>query len=167
MGRIIMTSEMFKEYNAKQSRLSEQYRNILNNLEKARAEGDISDNAGYESAVREREQVGKLLTEVMDIIDSAEVLEGNLDTSCCNMFTYVTLEDLHGKRFVIQLVASNQGKPPIDGGVGRVSVDSTCGKMLKGKKVGDTISYLDGNLIQVRYRVVAINDKEPQIILKS
>lgn len=166
--KIRMTDEMFQEYNSKLETLQSQYSRILRNLEQARAEGDVSDNAAHDIALREREQIGKLLGEVLDIIERAEVIQGALDVSTCGIFTYVTLEDITSHQTTtVQLVDSNQGKPPIDGNVGRTSVDSQIGREIFGKKVGAVISILDGHLQQRIYKIVNISDKKPNVVLKT
>lgn len=166
--KIRMTDEMFQEHNTRLETLQAQYSRILANLEQARAEGDISDNAAHDIAIRDREQVGKLLMEELEIIERAEVIQGALDVSTCGIFTYVTLEDITThKTTTVQLVDSNQGKPPIDGNVGRTSVDSQIGREIFGKKVGAVISILDGHLQQRIYKIVNISDRKPNVVIQS
>lgn len=162
--RIKMTEEMYEEYNRRAEILSRSYSQALQLLEQARAEGDISDNAGHDIAIRERDHLGTELGTVLDIIERADVFRGAISTSNCSMFTYVTLEDMvFHKVMTIQLVDEGQGRPPVgEDSVGRVSMTSILGRDLIGKPKGAVVSYLDNDLRQRMFRVLDIKDHPPK-----
>lgn len=168
MAKIRMTREMFEEYNAQLHEYHAQYEQVMRNLAQAKAEGDVSDNAAHDIAMRKKEELTTMINELMDIIENAAVVQDAIDTSVCNIFTYVTLEDTAtGSKFTAQLVESGQGKPPIDGNIARISIDSQVGREIGGKPAGSVVSFLDGHLQNKILRIVSITEHKPKVTVQE
>ena len=162
-----MTQEMFEEYQRQLEEYRLQYEQVLRNLQQAKAEGDVSDNAGHDLAMRDQEQLSGKIQDLLEIITSASIIQGPLDTSRCSLFTYVTLEDTKtGKHMVAQLVESNQGRPPMDGNIARISCDSQVGQQVFGKAAGTVVEFLDGNLQKKILKVLDISAQRPNVVVE-
>jgi transcription elongation factor GreA len=105
-------------------------------IEVARAHGDLSENAEYDSAKEEQGKMEARIRQLEDMLRRAEVGEAPAgDVVAAG--TVVTTEDEDGDSDTF-LVGSREDRPE---GVSVVSAQSPLGRALIGAKVGDTISY--------------------------
>ena len=105
-------------------------------IEVARAHGDLSENAEYDSAKEEQGKSEARIRQLEEMLWRAEVGEApSGDVVAAG--TVVTTEDDDGDTDTF-LVGSREDHPE---GMSVVSAQSPLGRALTGAKVGDTVSY--------------------------
>lgn len=118
----------------------------------ARAEGDLSENAEYQSAREDLNNLQEHLSELEEILKNAQVLDdkcsqkGIVSTGCS---IAVKIND---RQLVFMLVGEKEADPKF----GKISLVSPLGQALMGKKVGDTaeIATPSGTM---RYEITTID----------
>ena len=106
-------------------------------LKKARAHGDLSENAEYHSAKEAQSHNEGRIVELEDLLQRAEVIDvSKLTGNTVKFGATVTLidEDTEAEK-IFQIV----GESEADVKAGKVSVTSPTGRALIGKKVGDSV----------------------------
>lgn len=107
---------------------------IAAKLKAAKAEGDLSENADYTSALEEQEYVEGRINEIETILLNATIItapKGNKQVSLGNQVEL----NCDGKAVTYQVVGSLESDP----GAGKISEESPIGKALMGAKVGDNV----------------------------
>ena len=129
-------------------------REVAKQLEKARAMGDLSENAEYDAAKDAQAHLEKKIMELEDKLSRARIIEHeNIPKDKIYIGAKVKLRDVDsGEELEYQFVAP----PEADYAQNKISVESPIGKSLLGRKVGDVaeITVPAGIL---RYQVVEIN----------
>ena len=158
MANIQITEEIYNETVQKYNEKRAQYDIVASNLAKAKAEGDTSDSAGHDLAVRERVALSAEIHRLVDIIDNSVIVTPSEDTSICGLYMYITLLDSVSKdKLYLQLVDDGQGRPQFeDDEVLRVSVRSQLGSEIIGRAVGQTVIFLNGYSKRMEYTVTSI-----------
>lgn len=112
--------------------------NNLEDLNLARSQGDLSENADYDAAKSEQSRLNARIEELNDRIDNCEIIkyEGN---HIVGIGTKIQVKDHStGEVFLIR-IGGHEGSKPFDEIVS-VSNESPFGKAVLGKKVGDTVT---------------------------
>lgn len=113
-------------------------REVAKMIAEAKAEGDISENAGYDEAKTTQGFLEGRIRELENIINNAKVIEKNGksgdEVSIGN--TVILREDGASLEETYTIVGSAEANP----GDGRISNESPIGQALLGKQVGDRIS---------------------------
>ena len=146
-----LTSEGYLELETELNYLKTDKRNeVLNSLKEARALGDLSENAEYDSAREEQGLVESRIAEIEDILMNAELIKGGSKTK---VGLGSTVELKTGKKSVTYTVVGPVEANPLEG---KISNESPIGEALFGKKVGDsaTITTPKGD---VTYEIVTIS----------
>jgi len=106
-------------------------------LKKARALGDLSENAEYHMAKQRQDFVGARLAQLKSRIAELSLINlGNIPKDKIAFGSKVTLYDIdRSTEIEYRLVTSEQA----DVGKGLISTTSPIGRGLIGKKVGDTV----------------------------
>ena len=109
---------------------------IASQIQAAKAEGDISENAGYEEAKMQQAFLeGRILT-LENILRNAKVIEENGQTDRVSLGHYVTvLEEGQDEPETFRIVGSAEADP----GNGRISNESPLGKALLNHSVGEWV----------------------------
>ncbi len=110
---------------------------VIRQIQEAREQGDLSENADYDSARNRQAEIESRIQEIKQILENSHVLEtpvGNVDK--VSLMTYVTYEELDTKHQYQFQIIGNQGADPLQG---IISSESPLGKALVGHKVGDVI----------------------------
>ncbi len=148
-----LTKEGLKRLQAEHKALSKQRLQLLEEVNRAAALGDLRENAEYHAARERAQHVSMRLAELdaklthVRIIDDLEVAEGE-----ARIGMQVTLEDLKLKEhFSYVLVGPEEADPQN----GKLSIASPLGKTLLGKKQGERVILTLPKAI-VNYRVVKI-----------
>jgi len=146
---ILMTEAGLKELQDEHKKLIEVERpKILDELQQARALGDLSENGMY-SAARERQSfIEGRIRELEDIIKNAKVSKSN--GSGVGVGNRVTLETQQQK-VKYHIVGAEE----VDHEKGKISHQSPLGGALMGKKVGDVVS-VEAPAGTIEYKVVDI-----------
>ena len=107
-------------------------------IAEAKAEGDISENAGYDEAKTAQGFLEGRIRELENNLKNAQIIED--DESPSNMVsigrTIVVCEDGTDYEETYTIVGSLEADPAN----GRISNESPIGRALLGKKIGDTIN---------------------------
>ena len=117
----------------------------------AKADGDISENAGYEEAKRDQAFLeGRILT-VKGYLNRAEVIEnGSSDRVTLGSKVTVTEDGYDGQEAYL-IVGSAEADPAS----GRISNVSPMGKALMDKSMGETVT-VNSPAGELRFKIVGI-----------
>lgn len=113
-------------------------REVANMIAEAKAEGDISENAGYDEAKTQQGFVEGRIRELENVIKNAKVIEeenGNKGSVALGRTVVVQEEDTDFEE-KYAIVGSLEADP----GNGRISNECPMGKALMGKKKGDKVT---------------------------
>jgi transcription elongation factor GreA len=112
---------------------------VANQIAEAKAEGDISENAGYDEAKNAQAFLEGRIRELENRIRNAQLID-DMATSPSNVVAL-------GRTVVVQEVGTDLeetyaivGSVEVDPKNGRISNESPMGKALLGKKVGEKIT---------------------------
>lgn len=128
---------------------------VAENIRSAKEDGDISENAGYESAKEEQAFVeGRILT-VEGILRTAIIIEEDGPSDQVRLGCHVTVVEVEGEwrspPETYRIVGSTEADPSD----GRVSNESPLGRALMGRGVGEcvTVSAPRG---EIHFEIVSI-----------
>ncbi|MGH7192571.1 MAG: transcription elongation factor GreA [Candidatus Saccharimonadales bacterium] len=113
---------------AKRSRLADDIKN-------AREQGDLNENAEYQSARSEQERNEARIAELENIIQNAEIIRKPRGDTKVQLGSVVKLKGGGGKAKEFQVVGTVEADPLS----GKISDESPIGQAMIGKKVGDTV----------------------------
>lgn len=113
---------------------------VANKLKTAKAEGDLSENADYSSALEEQQFNEGRVADIEKIIHNAVVIATGGANGHVALGNTVELESA-AKTLIYTVVGSLESDP----GEGKISEDSPIGKALLGTKVGDTVEIATPN----------------------
>ncbi|MBD3363201.1 transcription elongation factor GreA [Candidatus Dojkabacteria bacterium] len=109
---------------------------IADDIETAREQGDLSENAAYHSALKAKEFNEKRINELEFIAKRAEITKGNPRNKKIELGEEFMLRELQSKKEKkYQLVGGNEA----DTDQGKISINSPIGREVRGKKYGDKI----------------------------
>ena len=149
--KVLLTSEglekIKKEY---EELISERRKEIALRIQNARALGDLSENAEYDSAREEQAQLEGRVAELEETMKRAEVVKNNKCSVEVGVGCHVRVH-LEGKNEEFHIV----GAPEADPGSGKISHESPLGQALLGKKVGDKIE-VDAPVGKLIYKILDI-----------
>jgi transcription elongation factor GreA len=113
-------------------------REVAKMIAEAKAEGDISENAGYDEAKTTQGFLEGRIREIESIVNNAQIIEqnGNGSNGIGIGHTVVVQEDGSDMQETYTIVGSAEASPA----EGRISNESPIGQALLGKKVGDSVS---------------------------
>lgn len=109
---------------------------IANDIEIARSQGDLSENAAYSAAMSAKEFNENRIEELTELIKNSEIIEGSSNNSKVELGEEFKLVDSATKRTMkYRLVGANEANPQ----EGKISADSPIGSAVVGKKYGETV----------------------------
>ena len=112
-------------------------RQVAKQLEKARAMGDLSENAEYDAAKEAQAYLEKKIRELEDKLSRARIIEHeNIPSDKVYVGAKVKLLDKDTDEVLEYLIVS---PPEADYAQNKLSMESPIGKALMGHKVGDLI----------------------------
>ncbi len=123
---------------------------LVDRLENARQQGDLSENHDYKTAREELEFLDGRIDELQYVIDNAEVAKKNGKTGVVAIGTRVTVKT-NGTRHVFELVGHWEANPANK----KISHSSPLGMALMGKRVGEKVE-VDAPAGKVVYQIVSI-----------
>ena len=111
----------------------------INDIEVARAHGDLSENAEYHSAKEKQGMLDAQMREIQDKLSRAEVIDPTKMSGDRVVFgATVLLEDLDSEEQVTyQIVGSEEADPK----AGRISYTSPLARAIIGKREGDFVDF--------------------------
>jgi transcription elongation factor GreA len=137
MEQIILTNEGYEKLKAELQMLKTKKRmEIAGQLEKARAHGDLSENAEYDSAKEAKAQLESRIRTLEEKLMSAKVVDlKDAPTDKVYLGTTVLLKnEKTGDEVSFTFVAQDEA----DVSKGRLSISTPIGKALLGKAIGET-----------------------------
>lgn len=130
-----LTKEGIAELKAEHSSLIAKRVEVAEAIKTARDQGDLSENAEYQSARTEQERLEGRISEIEHILANADVIKKPKGDSKVQIGSSVTIKGVGGKEMKFQVVGTVEADPLN----GKISDESPIGKALLGKKLGDTV----------------------------
>ncbi len=133
--KIIMTPEGYLALEQELNDLKENQRpNIILAIKEARAQGDLSENAEYDTAKNEQGRIEARIKEIEYELEHSDIQEGTKDVvSVGSKVTIKYIEDNEEEEY--KMVGSLEADPFEN----KISNESPIGNAILGKKVGDVI----------------------------
>jgi transcription elongation factor GreA len=109
---------------------------VARQIGEAKADGDVSENAGYDEAKNTQAFVeGRILT-LKNILSSAVVIKENGSKDTIDVGCKVTIRDVeYGDEETYTIVGSTE----VDPGNGRISLKSPIGRALMGHRISEVV----------------------------
>jgi transcription elongation factor GreA len=131
-----MLAEGFQKLTSDLKRLREERPQIIDQIEEARAHGDLSENAEYHAAKERQGQVEASIADIEDKISRAQIIDPTSLSGDKIVFgATVTLLDEDDKPVTYQLV----GEAEADAKRGMISYNSPLGRALIGRQAQDEV----------------------------
>lgn len=154
MEKTIMTREGYQQKTEELKRLkTEVLDECVKNLTEAREKGDISENAEYEVAKQQLEELNMKISRMGAMLTNVQIIDGAVDDGTVQLLTWVQFKNLKtGAVMEYKIVPETE----ISLKEGKISPLSPIGKALMSKRVGDKISVnvpagkLDLEILNVR-----------------
>ena len=152
---VYMTQEGYEKLESELEYLvSVRRREVADQIAEAKAEGDISENAGYDEAKNAQAFLEGRIRELENRIRNAQIIEDDVDSPA----NVVAL----GRSVVVQEIGEDTkegytivGSVEADPKNGRISNESPMGKSLLGKKVGDKITVKTPNG-EIQFKILKV-----------
>ena len=125
---------------------------IARQIADAKADGDLSENAGYDEAKNVQAfNEGRILT-LKNILGNAVVIQENGSKETVDLGCKVTIRDVtYGDEETYTIVGSTE----VDPGNGRISLKSPIGRALMGRRVRDQVEVQTPSGI-IEYEIITI-----------
>jgi transcription elongation factor GreA len=151
-GLKALEDELDQLVNVKRPRLVER-------LERARQEGDLSENSDYINAREELEFLDGRIDELRDVVENAQVVaENDVRNDEVGIGTVVVVQ-ANGSRHEFYIVGEWEADPTQK----KISHESPLGKQLVGKKVGDTAE-VEAPVGKIVYRILEIKSASSDML---
>lgn len=140
---MIMSNEVIELTKEGEAKLHAEYRHlvdidrpkVLEDLNTARAQGDLSENADYDAARNRQAEIEGRIKELEHIFQNAKVInESQKNTKTVSIGTKVELKDLSDDSVETYTIVGTIEASPLKGLVSNIS---PLGKAVIGKRVGD------------------------------
>lgn len=127
---------------------------VVNEVSTARGNGDLSENAEYHAAKNKQREILRKIGYLKDVKVNAEVVDCSiLSCDSVKFGLFVEILDLDtNKQKKIRLVGDYEA----DINKNLISIEAPLGKVLLGKKVGETVDFESGNNI-FSYQILSIS----------
>lgn len=125
---------------------------IADAIKTAREQGDLTENAEYQSARAEQERNEARISELENIVQNAEIIRKPRGDSKVQLGSTVKLKGTAGKAKEFQVVGTVEANPLS----GKISDESPIGQAMIGKKVGDAVEITTPNDTHT-YKIVDIS----------
>ncbi len=110
---------------------------VIRQIQEAREQGDLSENADYDSARNRQAEIESRIQEIKAILENSQVMKTPVgEVNKVSLMTYVTYEELDSHHQYQYQIIGSQGADPLQG---IISSESPLGKTLLGHKVGDVL----------------------------
>lgn len=133
--QIYMTREGVGELEQEYAKLIIRRKPIAERIKTAREFGDLAENAEYTSARQEQERVEGRIAEIDHILSNATVIKKPKAANLVQLGSIVKLAANNGKSREFQIVGTVEADPLS----GKISDESPIGRILMGRKVGESI----------------------------
>jgi transcription elongation factor GreA len=124
---------------------------IATAIKTAREQGDLTENAEYQSARAEQDRNEARISEIENILQSVEIIKKPKGDNKVQLGSVVKLKN-DGKTKQFQVVGTVEADPLS----GKISDESPIGSVLLGKKVGDEVALVTP-IDTISYQVIEIS----------
>ena len=129
---------------------------VAEKIKEARGQGDLSENAEYDSAKEEQAEIEARIVFLEKMLRNAEVIdEEELSNEVISVGCTVKLYDVEFDEEVIYTIVGSAEADPMNG---RISNESPVGMSLLGHKSGETIA-IEAPEGEVKFKIVDIMSK--------
>ena len=111
-------------------------KSIADDIEKARQQGDLSENAAYKAALEAKEFNEVRITTLRDSLANSEIIS-HKDNGKVGIGSHLKLERKTDRIKISYNIVGHNEADPLQG---KITLDSPVGSALEGSKVGDTVS---------------------------
>ncbi len=125
---------------------------IADAIKTAREQGDLTENAEYQSARAEQERNEARISELENIVQNVEIIKKPRGDSKVQLGSTVKLKGAGGKAKEFQVVGTVEANPLS----GKISDESPIGQAMIGKGVGDAVEIKPPNDTHA-YKIVEIS----------
>lgn len=131
---LIITIFGKKKLEKELAQLEIERKEVTQDLQDAKADGDLSENTGYDDARSRLETIVGRIEEINAILKSAKIITKKSSSGKVDVGSNVIVE-LKGKSYQYEIVGKNEADP-VDG---KISYESPIGVALMGSKKGDKV----------------------------
>lgn len=131
-----LTNEGIDELNKELKKLTKKRSHVAEEIKTAREQGDLGENAEYQTARSEQERVEARITEIEHILLNTAVISKPRGGGKVQLGSVVTLKGSGSKTKEFKIVGTVEADPL----KGKISDESPIGVALMGKKVGDKVT---------------------------
>ena len=124
---------------------------LVDRLENARQQGDLSENHDYKTAREELEFLDGRIDELKYVLDNAVVAKKNGKAGVVAIGTKVIVKT-NGSKYEFELVGQWEANPVLK----KISHSSPLGQALMGKKVGEKVE-VEAPAGKITYTILAVN----------
>lgn len=146
-----LTKEGVEELKSELEKLIAKRGDVAEAIKVARDQGDLSENAEYQSARSEQERLEGRISEIERILMNSDIIKKPKGDSKVQIGSSVVLKSADGNKLEFQVVGTVEADPLN----GKISDESPIGRALLGKKVGDTVEVNKNS--DVEYKIAKID----------
>ena len=129
---------------------------VAEKIKEARGQGDLSENAEYDSAKEEQAEIEVRIATIEKMLRSVELIdEDEIDTDTIVIGSRVSLYDEEFDETVQYTIVGSAEADPVRG---RISNESPLGMALLGRRKDDMVE-VDAPDGVINYKVVSVNDR--------
>jgi transcription elongation factor GreA len=152
-GKEYLTKEKYKELTQELDFLvTTKRRGIAEQLEAAKALGDLSENAEYHEAREQQALIEDRIRKIEYVLKNAEIVTHKESDVVEIGSTVIVCRDGQKECKEFHLVGSEEA----DTSKGRISNVSPIGKSMMGKKKGDEFIFVAPNGTKVKYKIISV-----------
>ena len=136
-NEVVMTAEGLAELKAElDERLTETRNKIAEDIELARQQGDLSENAAYKAAMEDKDFNEERIEQLQNLVQHALVKKGSKKNDSVELGEeFVLVNVAADRKTTYKLVGSNEADPA----EGKISIESPIGKAVEGKHYDEKI----------------------------
>lgn len=150
--KYLLTQEGLLKLNDELKHLvNDKRKDVIERIREAAAHGDLSENADYAQAREEQSFIEGRIQEIEDMIKNAEIITASTQHNNVTIGSKIKVK-VDGEERTYAIVGSNEANPS----EGKISNESTVGKSLLGKKMGDRVK-IETPAGEKEYEIVGIN----------
>ncbi len=111
---------------------------IIKQIQDAREQGDLSENADYDAAKNEQAAIEEQIKQIKFTLDNCVIIDesSNVDVSIVSIGCTVTLFDYQDNKTYSFKIVGSEGSDPSEF---KISNESPLARMIIGKKTGDVV----------------------------
>ena len=124
---------------------------VIEQLQAARAMGDLSENADYDSARNRQAEIEGKIAELENIIANAVVVESNKQSKTIGISNIIRILDLsENEEYTVKIVSSIESDPLSDPSLMKISNVCPLGEALINAKLNDVVNVKTAKPYQVK-----------------